>query len=413
MSTHLISSAKEIKNNFKKTRKAFLKFIEPLKTEDFVVQPVVDVSPPKWHLAHSTWFFENFVLVPWYKGYQLFNKDYNYFFNSYYESQGDRVMRPQRGYMTRPTVQEVLDYRAWVDRAMENFLDQAELDQEQQYMLEVGINHEQQHHELFFYDLKYILGVNPLFPVYSGIEIPSLNKEKKANWLGVNEGIYEIGHDFKSFAYDNEGVRHKVYLQDFIISDTLVTNGEYLEFIKAGGYQDYRFWLSDAWDWIKNEQLTAPFHWHYLHGDWYEFTLHGLQKLDLYAPVTHISYYEADAYADWKGMRLPTEFEWEVAAKNHAATGEGFIDSGLYQPKNQSWLGSVWQWTSSAYLPYPGFQKPAGGLGEYNGKFMVNQMVLRGASCVTWKQHARITYRNFFHPHLRWMFSGIRLASSL
>ncbi len=409
----LAVTEKSITEHFIHTRQNFENLVSGLETEDFVVQPVVDVSPPKWHLAHTTWFFETFFLKAFHPRYREFHKDYSYFFNSYYNEAGDRVIRPQRGFMTRPTVDDIMAYRKYVDEQMENFLNQAgELAPDQKYVLEVGINHEQQHQELFLYDIKYILGNNPMLPALRDVNItPSVAKQK--SWLSLEEGIYEVGHSGDGFAYDNEGSRHKVYLYETKIADGLVTNGEFLEFMQDGGYHDFRHWLSDGWDWVNENKISAPLHWHYIQDEWHEYTLHGLRKIDPNAPVTHISYYEADAFASWKSCRLPTEFEWEVAADKFSEPVTGCADSGIFHPVQHDalqWHGAVWQWTSSAYSPYPGFHKPDGALGEYNGKFMVNQMVLRGSSCGTWASHIRNTYRNFFHPHLKWMFSGIRLA---
>jgi len=362
----------------------------PLQTEDYVVQPVVDVSPPKWHLGHTTWFFETFILKPYFMGYQEFNPDYNYVFNSYYETVGARVIRTDRGNLSRPSVHDIYQYRAYVDKAMADFLC-AEPSAEVNELLILGFNHEQQHQELLYYDIKYILGNNPLFPVYSKDYVSPKVEPVDSLWISIAEGIYEVGFTGEGFCFDNELNRHKVYLNAFEISPNQVTNAEYLEFIEAGGYQDFRYWHMEGWAWVNDNQITCPMYWHQINGDWQVYTYHGLQKLNLHDPVGHISYYEAYAYAAWKGMRLPTEFEWEVAAPQF------------------KW-GKSWEWTESAYLPYPGFSKAPGAIGEYNGKFMVNQKVLRGASEVTPPGHERITYRNFFHPNLRWLFNGIRLA---
>lgn len=372
-------------------RKHSEQICEPLQTEDYVVQPVVDVSPPKWHLGHTTWFFETFILLPFHQEYQVYNLDYNYVFNSYYEAIGNRVIRTDRGNLSRPGVAEVYAYRAYVDQAMTAFLNNPLTDEIRELLL-LGFNHEQQHQELLLTDIKYILGNNPLFPVYRAAEGKTAEVERaKSEMLVVNEGIYEIGHSGTDFCFDNELGRHKVYLQPFTISPELVTNAEYLEFIRDGGYTNFVYWHAEGWDWIRNAYITAPMYWHLIDNVWHNYTLEGLIPLALKAPVTHISYYEAYAFANWRKMRLPTEFEWEVAAKAF------------------NW-GQRWEWTESAYLPYPGFSKAPGAIGEYNGKFMVNQKVLRGASVATPPGHSRTTYRNFFHPHLRWQFTGIRLA---
>ena len=362
-----------------------------LQKEDYVVQPVVDVSPPKWHLGHTTWFFETFVLIPHAFAYQPFNAEYNYVFNSYYENIGARVIRTDRGNLSRPTVDDVYHYRRYVDEAMEKYLLSCRPDDEIAELLELGLNHEQQHQELLWYDIKYILGHNPLFPQYAADNIEEGLTNTAEGWIDIEEGVYEVGHQGEGFHFDNELNRHKTYIQNFSISTRLVNNAEYLEFIKAGGYQDFNLWHAEAWDWVKTNGIIAPLYWYEVEGKWQRYSLSGFEHLNPEAPVSHISYYEAAAYAQWRGMRLPTEFEWEVAS-------------------SQLEWGKLWEWTESAYLPYPGFSKAPGALGEYNGKFMVNQKVLRGASVATPADHSRHTYRNFFHPNLRWMFSGIRLS---
>ncbi len=363
---------------------------EPLQTEDYVVQPIADVSPPKWHLGHTTWFFETFILKPNASEYQVFDENYNFVFNSYYESVGARVIRTNRGNLSRPTVQDIYKYRAYVDRAMEKFL-ACDVSNEVKELLELGLNHEQQHQELLCYDIKYILGHNPLFPAYSLDNIESNFSAESTGFIAVKEGVYEIGYKGEDFCFDNELGRHKVYINNFEVSKSLVTNAEYLEFIKQGGYQDFRFWHSEAWDWVQKNNINAPLYWHEVEGEWHRYDLSGLKPIKMDDPVCHISFYEASAFAAFKGMRLPTEFEWEVASTE------------------LKW-GKLWEWTESAYTPYPNFIKAPGAIGEYNGKFMVNQKVLRGASVATSPGHQRNTYRNFFHPDLRWMYSGIRLV---
>jgi len=364
-----------------------------LEKEDYVVQPVVDVSPPKWHLGHTTWFFETFILKPYAEAYQEYNADFNYVFNSYYETLGARVIRTDRGNLSRPTVDEVYRYRDYVDQAMASFLSEKEPDAEWAEVLILGLNHEQQHQELLWYDIKYILGHNPLLPAYKseGIDDHLLAAPSDSEWVSIAEGIYDIGHDGEDFHFDNEKGRHKVYLPSSEVSANLVTNGEYLQFVEQGGYRDFNYWHAEGLEWVKSNQVIAPLYWHAINGKWHQYTLSGLKPIVLDAPVSHVSFYEAAAYAQWKGMRLPTEFEWEIASRN------------------LNW-GKLWEWTESAYLPYPGFAKAPGAIGEYNGKFMVNQKVLRGGSVATAAQHSRYTYRNFFHPYLRWMFSGIRLV---
>lgn len=408
--------------HYSDVRQQTVSICEPLIHEDYVVQPIIDVSPPKWHLAHTTWFFENFVLVPNIKNYQVCNKDYGFLFNSYYETVGERVIRPNRGNLTRPGVDEVYQYRNYVDRFMSEFLDQ-ELDQPILDVIEIGLQHEQQHQELLVYDIKYILGTNPIFPAYiERIKNPVKDLVSPASFLSINEGIYSIGYDGNEFCFDNELGVHKTYINPCRIMNRLVTNGEYLGFVEAGGYNKFNYWLSEGWDWVNNENAASPFHWHQVDGEWYQYELvGGLTKLNLNQPVSHVNYYEADAYARWAGKRLPTEYEWEVASQtsmlNDVATANlaGKKNFGVIsqQSGNSQMLGDVWEWTSSNYTPYPNFKIAEGALGEYNGKFMSNQIVLKGGSCATPSNHIRTTYRNFFHPHLSWLFSGIRLAESL
>jgi ergothioneine biosynthesis protein EgtB len=361
-----------------------------LQTEDYVVQPVADVSPPKWHIGHTTWFFETFILKPYFMGYQEFDPNYNYVFNSYYEAVGNRVIRTDRGNLSRPTVIDIYRYREYVDDAMAEFLCK-EPEPDVHELIVLGLNHEEQHQELLYTDIKYILGHNPLFPAYHKNYVSPKVNHSDAGFIKMNEGVYEIGFNGEGFCFDNELNRHKVYLNSYEISPNLVTNAEYLEFIDAGGYHDFRYWHAEGWDWVKTNQVESPMYWHLIDEQWHVYTYHGLEALRLHDPVCHISYYEAYAYASWKGLRLPTEFEWEAAA-------------------TQFEWGKAWEWTESSYLPYPGFIKAAGAIGEYNGKFMVNQKVLRGASEVTSPGHSRITYRNFFQTNLRWQFTGIRLA---
>lgn len=365
---------------------------KPLQTEDYVVQPVVDVSPPKWHIGHVTWFFETFVLKPYMDGYVEFDPQYGYVFNSYYETVGARVIRTDRGNLSRPTVAEIYKYRKHVDEAMKKFL-QNSLPGEVEEILIIGFNHEQQHQELLMTDIKYILGNNPLFPAYGNAPEPKINfnNSDKEAFVKIEAGIYEVGFEGEGFCFDNELKRHKVYIDACEVSKDLITNGEYLEFINAGGYRNFNFWHADGWAWVNENQITAPMYWYFIDDKWHHYTLDGMRLLELNEPVCHVSFYEAAAFAAWKNMRLPTEFEWEIAAKNF------------------DW-GRRWEWTESAYLPYPGFSKAPGAIGEYNGKFMINQMVLRGASDVTSPGHSRITYRNFFQPNLRWQYTGIRLA---
>jgi len=372
-------------------RKQSEKICEPLQTEDYVVQPVVDVSPPKWHLGHTTWFFETFILMPNQPNYQVFDPQYNFVFNSYYETIGARVIRTDRGNLSRPSVAEIYNYRQYVDQKMRKFLESDYFKPEHIELLELGLNHEQQHQELLVTDIKYILGHNPLFPVYRDNSLKKTAITNDIKMLKFSEGVYEIGFEGSGFCFDNELGRHKVYLNEFEIADRPVTNGEYLEFMNSGGYDDFKYWYAEGWDWVNNTKAQSPLYWHNIEGDWMIYTLEGLKNIDLNDLLCHINFYEAAAFAAWKGMRLPTEEEWEVAS-------------------DQLNWGKRWEWTNSAYLPYPDYKRAAGAVGEYNGKFMINQMVLRGASEATPEGHSRNTYRNFFPTNLQWQFTGIRLA---
>jgi ergothioneine biosynthesis protein EgtB len=376
---------------YQAVRKHSVHLCRNLKTEDYVVQPVVDVSPPKWHLGHTTWFFETFILRS-VNGYREFDPMYNYIFNSYYETVGVRVVRTDRGNLSRPSVEDIYNYRKHVDAAMQSLL-QAELSTELTRLIILGLNHEQQHQELLATDIKYILGNNPLLPAFEEART-HLVVDPGKNWVTMESGLYEIGYAGDGFCFDNELGRHTVYLPAYRIATRPVTNGEYLMFMQEGGYKQHQYWHAEGWDWVKNNNVLAPMYWHAINDEWWCYQPAGLQLLQPHEPVCHISFYESAAYAAWKGMRLPTEFEWEAAAPQFP------------------W-GQRWEWTNSAYLPYPGFTKAEGAVGEYNGKFMVNQMVLRGASEVTPKGHSRITYRNFFHAPLRWQYTGIRLAEHI
>lgn len=412
---------------YTQVREQTLRLAAPLSAEDCTVQSMPDASPAKWHLAHTAWFFEQFVLAPHVPGYRMFDPQFTYLFNSYYESVGPRHSRPQRGLLTRPSLAQVLDYRRHVDEAMVQLLDRGlppAAAAAIELTIELGLNHEQQHQELLLMDVKHLLSLNPLRPSYIYIEWPAPAGPAPApRFREYPAGIYEIGHvSGRGFGFDNESPRHRVYLEAFALAQRPVSNGEYLEFIRDRGYQRPELWLSDGWATVLRDGFERPLYWSEELDQ--EFTLAGMQALDPAAPVCHVSFYEAEAFARWAGARLPTEAEWEVAAGGEPIEGN-FLESGYLHPKAPLTLalspadggegktrlfGDVWEWTSSAYSPYPGFQPLAGGLGEYNGKFMANQFVLRGGCCVTPQSHIRATYRNFFYPHMRWQFGGIRLA---
>ncbi|NMT64969.1 ergothioneine biosynthesis protein EgtB [Marinobacter orientalis] len=400
----------------------------PLETEDYVIQSMDDVSPPKWHLAHVTWFFEAFLLKPFVKGYVSQNDSYDYLFNSYYETHSSPFPRPRRGLLSRPTVADVYRYRHYVDEAMELLLCNAPSEHSRAIAERVclGIHHEQQHQELLAMDIKHILAQNPLRPIYSKrLKVPPTRRPAPMGWRTYEGGLLTIGlePDSEAFAFDNERPAHRQYLEPFELATRPVTNQEYIRFMEQGGYQDPALWLSDGWHLIREKGWTAPLYWVRDGERWYHFTLTGLLPVDTAAPVCHVSFYEADAFARWAGGRLPTEAEWEHAAVNTRDLNGNFADSGYLQPvateagtvRNPQdpplqMFGDVWEWTGSAYRPYPGFRTLSGSLGEYNGKFMSGQMVLRGGCCATPASHVRPTYRNFFPPSARWAFSGFRLA---
>ncbi len=383
-----------------------------------------DASPTRWHLAHTTWFFETFVLSKAVPGYSPVNPSFEYLFNSYYNALGPQFPRPQRGLLSRPTLAEVSDYRREIDRRMARLLTRGdELSPDLRAVVELGLHHEQQHQELMHTDLKHLFACNPLGPVYRVREDDPRSRSTPLGWRSFNEGVYEIGRHGDGFAFDNEGPRHRVFINAFELASRPTTNAEFIEFIHDGGYGRPDLWLSLGWQTVQAEQWQAPLYWMRNDDGWTEFTLAGRKPLVSHAPVCHLSYFEADAFARWSGARLPTEAEWEVAAHAAAAEGGGvsgnFVESGRLHPapaseSTQSRLvqmfGDVWEWTASAYAPYPGYRTLAGALGEYNGKFMCNQYVLRGGSCVTPQTHLRPTYRNFFPPETRWQFTGVRLA---
>jgi ergothioneine biosynthesis protein EgtB len=405
------------------TRARSMELASPLSAEDMVVQSMDDASPTKWHLAHTTWFFENFLLRPQLGGYRLFDETFNYCFNSYYESQGPRQPRPHRGLLTRPSAERVFAYRAHVDEALKQLLnDRGADDPVIAEFIEIGINHEQQHQELLLTDILALFATNPLRPAYqampSGIDQAP---PEPLSWRDFAGGIERVGHSGPEFCWDNERPYHEALLRPFRLSDRLVTNADWLAFMEDGGYSTASLWLSDGWATINRESWKSPLYWEELDAGWFQMSLQGLLPVSPAEPVTHVSYYEADAFARWAGKRLPTEFEWEVASSTLEGEDIGAANPSL-RPRRarsrstkapQQLFGEVWQWTASAYLPYPGYRPPEGAIGEYNGKFMVSQHVLRGSSCVTPEGHTRRTYRNFFYPHQRWQFTGLRLASEI
>jgi ergothioneine biosynthesis protein EgtB len=401
-------------------RRTSRSLVVPLSDADATVQSMPNASPAKWHLAHTTWFFETMVLAPYLPGYRQFDPAYNYLFNSYYETVGARHPRPCRGMLTRPPLDAVYAYREHVDAAMDRLM-RGQVDPKATALIELGCHHEQQHQELLLTDILHLFAQNPLRPAYKAPEPLPVPRDSSAavHYQEFAGGIVEIGHDGNGFAFDSEGPRHRVLLEPFRLADRLVSNREWMEFIADGGYRNPLLWLSEGWAKVTAEGWTAPLYWEALEDGYQAMTLRGLQAVDPAAPVAHLSYYEADAYARWAGRRLPTEFEWEHAARNLPPLGN-FADSGRLRPRPapageglRQMYGDVWQWTASAFSPYPRFRPAEGAIGEYNGKFMSGQLVLRGGSCVTPAGHVRPSYRNFFPPDARWQFSGLRLAEDL
>jgi len=420
-----LSVADDLEASYTAVRRQTEDLCTPLATEDYVIQSMPEASPVKWHLAHTSWFFETFILAPHWSGYRPFHLQFRVLFNSYYHSVGPSWLRAARGSLSRPTVAEVYAYRTHVDQAMAELLASADevLLAQVDPVLVLGLHHEQQHQELILTDVKHALACNPLHPIYCrALPAPAVASAASPTWLTFPTGQVAIGHAGNTFAFDNESPRHSVYLHGFRLANRLVTNGEYVEFVNDGGYRRPELWLSDGWAACQAQGWTAPLYWLQQDGAWLAMTLRGLQVIDPAEPVCHVSFYEADAYARWAGYRLPTEAEWETAAAALPVAGH-FLEGRHFHPAADAaaddhgplfqLYGDVWQWTACPYVGYPGYVPLRGALGEYNGKFMCNQMVLRGASCATPRSHARRTYRNFFPPDTRWQFMGIRLAQDL
>lgn len=398
---------------------------QPLAIEDYVVQSIDDVSPAKWHLAHTTWFFETFILAAKQPAYVHFDASFHHLFNSYYQSIGEPYPRVKRGILSRPTVEVIYAYRHYVDERMLDYLTHLhdEAGQDVLTLLTLGLNHEEQHQELLLMDIKHNFSCDPNFPVYRERQSDDKHTKTDLHFVEVQGGLIEMGHEGQGFCFDNELPRHAYHLNPYKMANRLVTNGEFAEFIAADGYQKPDVWLADGWDVIQKNKWQAPLYWQKMDGEWHVFTLSGIKKLNLNDPVVHVSYYEADAYARWLEARLPSEMEWEhfVTHERLSLAKGNFLEAHHFHPhavlsqekEPQQFFGDVWEWTMSPYTPYPGYKPAVGALGEYNGKFMNNQMVLRGGSCITPKSHVRATYRNFFQPDKRWQFSGIRLANHL
>lgn len=411
-------SAETVSSRYRRVRGVSLGICEPLAVEDYIAQSMPDASPLKWHLAHTSWFFEQFLLKPYLARYRAFHPRYEYLFNSYYQTVGPMHQRPQRGLLTRPTVAEVTQYRQHVDEHMSKLLDARVEDDKIVAVTMLGLNHEQQHQELMLTDLKHLFSCNPLLPAYRESNAsPATTTASPMRFISFEGGVCEIGASGKHFCFDNETPRHRTLAEPYALADRLVTNGEFLEFVRDGGYRRAEFWLSDGWSTVSQEGWTRPIYWSETLDA--EFTLSGLQPLEPTVPVSHISYYEADAFARWAGARLPTEAEWELVAASLPVSGN-LLDCGALHPSAASRdpgmkqvFGDLWEWTASPYSAYPGYRPLSGALGEYNGKFMCNQLVLRGGSCATPADHIRASYRNFFHAPARWQFMGVRLARDL
>lgn len=416
MMAYDISQKMKLRELYQQIRAKTLTLCQPLSIEDYVIQSIEDTSPPKWHLAHTTWFFETFILNQS-PTYQSFNSHFHYLFNSYYQGEGKPYPRHQRGLLSRPSIQVIYRYRQYVDQCLLELLENA--DEKQLSLLNpiivLGLHHEQQHQELLLMDIKHNFSIDPSYPSYHKAR-ESFNVSQACEFIYLPGGKTKIGYEGNGFCFDNELPAHDYLLNPFLISSQLVTNGEFLSFIESDGYQNFQWWLSDGFDFIQKNNIHSPLYWKKIDNEWFIFTLSGLKKLNLDEPVSHISFFEADAYAKWKGKRLPTEMEWEFAVKHLGLQSEegNFLEVGLFHPQpthSHQFFGDLWEWTKSAYLPFPGFKVSSDRLAEYNEKFMNNQMVLKGGSCITPASHIRASYRNFFQPDKRWQFSGIRLAS--
>jgi ergothioneine biosynthesis protein EgtB len=403
---------RELLHQYQVVRTKSLEICSVIQTEDYTVQPMADVSPPKWHLGHTSWFFEELLLVGFCPDYRRFNAQYSSLFNSYYKALGAHTLQANRGNLSRPTVDQIIEYRHYVDASLAKFINEHALTDEMRFLIETGLHHEQQHQELLYMDIKFILASNVIDTQYVA-QMLSPAPQPIHGWSEFAQGLYQIGHDAEAFAYDNEKPAHQHYCYPFAISQTLVTNGEFLDFIKDQGYAKPEYWLSQGWDWVNQQHIQQPLYWSCRDGVWYEYTLYGLIPLDLNRPLVHISYFEANAFANWKKLRLPTEQELEIFL-NQTPLKTDLADSALLHPNNaQNVYGEVWCWSSSQYSAYPRFKAFDGILNEYNGKFMCNQFVLRGGCVATPDQHYRHSYRNFYQPQQRWMFSGIRLAKDI
>ena len=421
----LETTSNDLNKRLQRSRSLSIELAAPLSQEDQCVQAMPDASPTKWHLAHTTWFYETFILKQYLSDYKVFNEDFHYCFNSYYEAEGPRHPRPSRGLLTRPSHGDVMAYRAHVDEALDKLVSTPALEATSDLpaLIELGINHEQQHQELLLTDILALFAASPLYPAYRDrTEAPRAVAQPPVNSSTEYQGgIVEIGYSGDEFHFDCESPRHQALLRPFRIANRLVTNGEWLDFMSDGGYQRAEHWLSDGWATVKTENWSAPGYWLERDGIWYQMTLNGLKPIDRTAPVSHVSYFEADAFASWSGKRLPTEQEWEHAMASQPMRGN-MLESGNLTPvpvgeaasdTPAQAFGDVWEWTASPFSPYPGFKTASGAVGEYNGKFMCGQYILRGASCVTPTGHSRATYRNFFYPQQRWQFMGLRLAEDL